>query len=137
MQVFVKDPAGATSSDVVVTVASNFLPHESDLSDPSNRKYVFAYHIDIENRGLRTVKLLSRHWWIIDAHDRVKEVEGQGVIGQQPVILPGESFSYSSYCVVATPSGRMRGTYSMLADGGETIEVPIPQFTLSSNTAVN
>jgi ApaG protein len=138
MNTFVKGPPGQDAkSDIVVRVVSAYLPQESDLSDPSDRKYVFAYHIEIENRGLRTVKLLTRHWWITDAHDQVREVEGEGVIGKQPVITPGQVFSYSSWCVLATPSGRMRGTYSMVATGGETVEVAVPQFNLSATTALN
>ncbi len=137
MNTFAKDPTGVASDDVVVRVVSSYVPAESDLSNPSARKYVFAYHIEIENRGERTVKLLSRHWWIVDACDRVDEVEGQGVVGQQPIILPGQTFAYSSWCVLATPTGRMRGTYSMLAEGGEVIEVPIPQFVLTATSALN
>jgi ApaG protein len=137
MNSFVKDPAGVGRGDVVVRVVCAHVPQESDLSDPADRKYVFAYHVEIENRGLRTVKLLSRHWWIIDAHDRVREVEGEGVVGRQPVLSPGQVFSYSSWCAIPTPLGRMRGVYSMLSDGGETIEVAIPQFILTTNTALN
>ena len=138
MNTFVKDPSGVDASNgVIVRVVSAYLPQQSDLSDPSDRKYVFAYHIEIENRGERTVRLLSRHWWIVDAHDQVREVEGEGVVGQQPVIMPGQAFSYSSWCVIPTPTGRMRGTYSMVATGGETLEVPIPQFSLAVNTALN
>jgi ApaG protein len=137
MNTFVKVPAGVASGDVVVRVVSSYVPQESDPPTSSGRRYVFAYHIEIENRGGRTVKLLSRHWWIVDARDRVDEVEGQGVIGQQPVILPGQTFSYSSWCVLATPTGRMRGVYSMLAEGGEVIEVPIPQFVLTASTMLN
>lgn len=132
-----KDPTKGVDGDVVVRAVSAFVPHESDLSDPSDRKYVFAYHIDIENRGTGTVRLLSRHWWIVDAHDRVQEVEGQGVIGQQPLIAPGQAFSYSSWCVLATPAGRMRGAYAMLTETGDVIQVPIPQFVLSATTALN
>ncbi len=138
MRSFSNESAGKDGSrDIVVRVVSAFMPSESDLSDPADRKYVFAYHIDIENQGRRAVRLLARHWWIIDAHDLVREVDGQGVVGQQPVIQPGQVFSYSSWCVLPTPTGRMRGTYSMLAGSGETIEVAIPQFSLDANAMLN
>jgi ApaG protein len=137
MDIPIKDPTGDADGDVVVRAVSAFVPHESDLSDPSDRKYVFAYHIDIENRGTGTVRLLSRHWWIVDAHDRVQEVEGKGVVGQQPVILPGQAFSYSSWCVIGTPAGRMRGAYSMLTEAGDVIQVPIPQLVLTVRSALN
>ena len=133
-----KDSAGGQAThDVIVRVVSAYMPQESDLSDPLDRKYVFGYHVEIENRGARMVKLLSRHWWITDARDEVREVEGEGVVGQQPVIMPGQVFGYSSWCVISTPAGRMRGTYSMVTDAGETIEVPIPRFSLIANAALN
>lgn len=124
-------------SDIVVRAVSAYMPDESDLSDPDEKRYVFAYHVEIENRSSRPVKLLSRHWWITDGDQGVREVQGEGVVGQQPVIAPGQVFSYSSWCVMPTPSGWMKGTYSMLVTGGETIEVPIPLFGLSTPTALN
>jgi len=124
-------------SDIVVRAVSAYMPDESDLSDPDEKRYVFAYHIEIENRGSRPVKLLSRHWWITDADQGVREVQGDGVVGQQPVIAPGQIFTYSSWCVMPTPSGWMKGAYSMLVSGGETIEVPIPLFSLSTPAALN
>jgi ApaG protein len=125
------------SSGIVVRAVSAYMPDESDLSDPGDRKYVFAYHIEIENLSTRTVKLLSRHWWITDAVQAVREVQGEGVVGQQPVIAPGQVFSYSSWCVMPTSSGWMKGTYSMLGANGETIEVPIPPFSLATPSALN
>lgn len=125
------------ANDILVRAVSAYMPDESDLSDPDEKKYVFAYHIEIENQGSHPVKLLSRHWWITDADQGVREVQGEGVVGQQPVIAPGQVFSYSSWCVMPTPSGWMRGAYSMLVAGGETIEVPIPLFSLSTPTALN
>jgi ApaG protein len=123
--------------DIVVRVVSAYLPEESDLADPSDSKYVFAYHVEIENQGLRPVKLLSRHWWITDARQAVREVEGEGVVGQQPVIAPGDVFSYSSWCVIPTPSGSMRGNYTMVTAAGEALEVPIPAFSLLTPAALN
>ena len=123
--------------DIVVRVVSVFRPDESDLSHATDKKYVFSYQIEIENRGSRTVQLLSRHWWITDGRQEVREVEGEGVVGEQPVIAPRQVFSYSSWCVLPTPSGWMRGTYSMVATGGETLIVPIPAFSLSTPDALN
>ena len=123
--------------EIVVRAVSTFRPEESDLSHATDMKYVFSYQIEIENRGARTVQLMSRHWWITDALQEVREVEGAGVIGQHPVIAPGQIFSYSSWCVLPTPSGWMRGTYSMVATGGESMVVPIPTFSLATPYALN
>jgi ApaG protein len=123
--------------DIVVRVVSAYLPEESELANPRNRKYVFAYHIEIENQSLQPVKLLARHWWITDARQAVREVEGEGVVGQQPVIPPGDVFSYSSWCVIPTPSGSMRGNYTMVTATGEAMEVPIPTFSLLTPAALN
>ena len=134
----VKPPADLdANAEIAVRVVSAHIPDESDLSDPYDRKYVFAYYIEIENTGDRTVKLMSRHWWITDEHGQVREVEGEGVIGKQPVLAPGQVFSYSSWCVLPTPSGRMRGSYSMADLSGESFEVPVPQFNLTASAAVN
>jgi ApaG protein len=124
-------------SGVVVRAVGRYLPEESGITEPGDTRYVFTYTIDIENRGDRAVKLLSRHWWIIDARQDVREVEGLGVIGQQPVINPGESFRYSSWCSLPTSSGWMRGIYSMMNARGEIIEVPIPAFSLTTPQALN
>jgi ApaG protein len=137
MSSFTEQSSDASATEVFVRAISTYLPEESDLSDPNERKYVFTYQIEIENRSHRTVKLLSRHWWITDARQNVHEVEGEGVVGQQPVIEPGQVFTYSSWCVLATPSGWMRGTYSMVTTHGESIEVPIPAFGLAIPSALN
>ena len=133
--------AEATDSEenggVVVRAASTFRPDESDLYHATDKKYVFSYEIEIENRGPRTVQLLSRHGWITDANQDVREVEGDGVVGQHPVIAPGQVFRYSSWCVLPTPSGWMRGDYSMVATGGDTFDVPIPTFSLNTPHALN
>ena len=123
--------------DVVVRAVGVFRPEESDLSHATDKKYVFAYQIEIENRGSRTVQLMSRHWWITDARQDVREVEGEGVVGQHPVIAPGQIFTYSSWCVLPTPSGWMRGSYSMVATGGATLEVSVPTFSLATPHALN
>ena len=116
------------SETVEIKTVSRFLPEQSDLS--ANR-YVFAYHITISNRGEQTVQLLTRHWIITDAEENVQEVRGEGVIGQQPVLRPGESFEYTSGCSIATPVGTMKGSYQMVADDGTHFEAEIPPFTLS------
>ena len=116
------------SETVEINTVSRFLPEQSDLS--ANR-YVFAYHITISNRGEQTVQLLTRHWIITDAEENVQEVRGEGVIGQQPVLRPGESFEYTSGCSIATPVGTMKGSYFMQADDGRQFDAPIAEFTLA------
>ena len=118
-----------TDTDMVeIKAVSRFLPDQSGL--PENR-YVFAYHITITNRSEQTVKLLTRHWIITDAEDKVQEVRGEGVIGQQPELRPGESFEYTSGCSIATPVGTMKGSYFMEAADGRQFDAPIAEFTLA------
>ena len=116
------------SETVEIKTVSRFLPEQSDLSAS---RYVFAYHITITNRGEQTVKLLTRHWIITDAEDKVQEVRGEGVIGQQPELRPGESFEYTSGCSIATPVGTMKGSYFMEAADGRQFDAPIAEFTLA------
>jgi len=105
--------------------------HLAEQSDEADERFVFSYTITITNQGPQTVQLLSRHWIITDANNHVQEVKGKGVIGEQPVIKPGESFEYSSGTVLATQVGTMSGSYLMqVLDGGE-FTVPVPQFVLS------
>ncbi|SDX96046.1 Co2+/Mg2+ efflux protein ApaG [Hymenobacter psychrophilus] len=117
-----------TTQGVTVSVITNYLP---DYSSPGQEHYVFAYKIDIRNNSEYTVKLLRRHWFISDANGVVREVEGEGVVGQQPVLEPGESHQYVSGCNLKSGVGKMRGTYQMerLMDGNE-FDVEIPEFTL-------
>ena len=103
----------------------------ADQSDPANDKFVFSYTITITNSGDIAVQLVSRHWIITDAEHRVQEVKGLGVVGQQPLLQPGESFEYSSGAAIATSVGTMHGTYQMRADDGHTFDATIPPFTLS------
>src|SRR5512145_1541220 len=103
----------------------------ADQSDPDRQHYVFAYTIKITNTGTVAAKLLSRHWVITDADARVQEVKGLGVVGQQPLIKPGESFEYTSGANLPTAVGTMRGTYQMVAEDGHAFEAEIPMFTLS------
>ena len=103
----------------------------AEQSDPAANRYVFAYTIRIENVGTVAAQLISRHWIITDGDSRVQEVRGLGVIGEQPLLQPGESFEYTSGCQLETPVGTMRGSYQMTADDGTQFEAPIPEFTLS------
>lgn len=118
----------------MVRAEATYRPEESDLDEG---KYVFSYRIEIENQGVRTVQLVSRHWWITDAHQVVREVEGEGVVGQQPVIGPGQVFSYSSWCMLPTSTGWMRGIYHVVAAGGERLEIPISPFGLAVPHSIN
>ncbi|MEW5865005.1 MAG: Co2+/Mg2+ efflux protein ApaG [Pseudomonadota bacterium] len=106
-----------------------YLPEQSD---EAARRYVFAYTMTIRNVGALPAQLISRHWIITDAEGRVQEVRGLGVVGQQPVIAPGQAHRYTSGTAIATPVGTMRGAYQMLAADGTRFEAPIPEFTLAA-----
>ncbi len=120
-------PYEARTRDLVVRVRPYFLP---DQSDPQDRKWVWGYDVEIENHGAEVVQLISRHWVITDALGRVEEVEGDGVVGEQPVLKPGEAFRYTSGCPLTTASGVMEGEYRMVTADGETFEALIPPFSL-------
>lgn len=115
--------------NIRVVVVPNFL---DDESEPSESRYLWAYHITIENKGSEAVQLLSRHWRITDSRGRVREVRGAGVVGEQPVIQPGSTFEYTSGAPLETPSGFMTGTYQVRAVSGENFEIEIPLFALES-----
>lgn len=102
-----------------------------EQSDPGSERYVFAYTVTIQNNGAEPAKLLSRHWIITDADNNTQEVRGDGVVGEQPRIKPGEGFQYTSGTVLETPVGSMRGTYKMQSEDGECFNATIPMFTLS------
>jgi ApaG protein len=114
--------------DITVAVKSAYL---AEQSDPARRQYVFAYTITITNTGEVAAQLISRHWIITDAEQQVQEVKGLGVVGQQPLLQPGESFEYTSGTSLPTAVGTMRGTYQMVAGDGKTFDAEIPLFTLS------
>jgi ApaG protein len=102
-----------------------------DQSDPDERRYVFAYTITIRNRGKTPARLLGRHWVITDANGKVQEVRGEGVVGEQPHLMPGQGFRYTSGAVLETPVGSMHGAYQMLSDSGERFEAPVAPFSLA------
>jgi len=103
----------------------------AEQSDPSADRYVFAYTITIANSGTVAAQLISRHWIITDAHNATQEVKGLGVVGEQPLLRPGESFEYTSGTALATPVGTMQGSYQMVAEDGNKFEAEIPSFMLS------
>ncbi len=113
---------------IAVTVSPQYLPEQSA---PENSLYAFAYHITIENNGSKPAQLISRHWIITDSYNRVKEVQGQGVVGEQPRLEPGESYQYTSGVVLDTETGTMEGSYQMQTDGGDSFDVAIPTFLLA------
>jgi len=118
-----------TTRAIRVTVKPSFL---EDQSSPDENYYVWAYRVQIENQGPETVQLRDRYWRITDGFGRVQEVRGPGVVGEQPVLKPGERFEYTSGTPLATPSGIMLGTYRMETAAGESFEVEIPAFSLDS-----
>ena len=117
----------ATTGGITVSVETAYIERDSD---PDNQYFVWAYRIKIENNSVNTVQLVSRHWMITDALGRQQEVRGAGVVGEQPVLAPGESFTYSSGTPLHTPSGFMCGTYAMRADDGRVFNIEIPAFSL-------
>jgi ApaG protein len=124
----------ATTRGVRVKVRARYIP---ERSDPLAGRWFFAYQIKITNRGHETVQLLSRHWIITDANGSEEEVKGPGVVGEQPVLAPGESFEYTSFCPLGTPFGAMHGTYQMITESGTQFDATIAPFSLSEPLAVN
>jgi ApaG protein len=119
----------ATTGAITVTVQPFFLTEESA---PDDHRFVWAYHVRIENKGAKTVQLLRRTWQITDGGGKLQEVHGDGVIGKQPVLKPGQAFEYASGCPLQTSSGFMVGTYHMVTEEGEPFDVSIPAFSLDS-----
>ncbi len=117
-----------TSHDILITTKINYLPEQSD---EARDRFVFSYTINISNHGNIAARLLSRHWIITDAFNHVQEVKGPGVVGEQPLLHPKQSFEYTSGTVLPTPVGTMHGSYQMIADDGVQFDVEIPKFTLS------
>lgn len=114
--------------DIRIQVATSYI---DDQSEPDSDRYVFAYTITISNSGSVAAQLISRHWIITDANGKVQEVNGDGVVGEQPYLSPGEEFRYSSGAVLETPVGAMQGIYRMEADGGIAFDATIAPFTLA------
>lgn len=124
----------ARTNDILVQVESTFLP---ERSNSLQRNFFFSYRIRIANESDTVVQLLSRHWIITDANGEVEEVVGPGVVGEQPVLAPGEAFEYTSFCPLPTPFGTMRGSYRMVTESGEDFDVEIAEFELSQPLTLN
>ena len=118
-----------TTQSITVSVEAFYLDEQSD---PEDAHFVWAYHVRIENNGQETVQLLTRHWRITDSLGNIQEVQGDGVVGEQPVLSPGQSFEYTSGTPLSTPSGIMVGTYQMETGAGNRFDVKIPAFSLYS-----
>jgi ApaG protein len=113
---------------ITVSAQASYVPEQSNADDG---RYVFAYTITITNTGSVAARLISRHWIITDSDNKVQEVRGLGVVGEQPLLQPQESFEYTSGAAIATPVGTMRGSYQMVAEDGNSFDAPIPEFMLS------
>ena len=120
-------PDAATTEDVTVRVSVSYLPEQSE---PGRGRWFWAYHIRIENGSDRMVQLLTRHWVITDGRGVRHSVEGEGVVGEQPLIAPGASYDYVSGCPLSTPTGAMQGSYRMIGEDGRRFDVAIPRFAL-------
>jgi ApaG protein len=118
----------AKKYEIDVRVQTQYVP---DQSEPGAGRHVFSYTIDITNVGTVAAQLISRHWVITDADGQVQEVRGLGVVGEQPLLEPGQTFEYTSGCALATPVGTMKGSYQMTAEDGSQFEAPIPEFVLA------
>jgi ApaG protein len=123
-----------TTNGIRVQVSSQFLP---DRSSPKEGQYVFAYHITITNVGTDTAQLISRHWIITNADGETEDVQGPGVVGEQPVLKPGEHFDYTSFCPLKTNVGTMHGSYTMVTPDGEAFQAKVAPFTLAVPHALN
>ncbi len=129
-------PSGVATGPhgIQVQVTSTYV---AEASVPAEGRYVFAYEVTIRNLGPRTTRLLDRHWLITDADGDVQEVRGDGVVGQQPLLAPGESHRYTSGSVLTTPVGSMQGSYGFIDETGERYRTPIPTFTLAQPGQLN
>jgi ApaG protein len=114
--------------EITVSARANYVPEQSNADQG---RFVFAYTITITNTGAVAARLISRHWIITDSDNKVQEVRGLGVVGEQPLLQPQESFEYTSGAAIATPVGTMRGSYQMVAEDGNSFDAPIPEFMLS------
>lgn len=128
------NPSVALTEGIRVTVTSRYLPEQSM---PRNHRYVWAYTVRITNEGAEAATLRTRHWIITDARSKVDEVKGPGVIGEQPRLEPGDSFQYTSGCILQTSRGTMHGTYQMVRDDGRGFDAEIAAFTLTMPSELN
>jgi len=126
--------SNAITNGIRVTVSSNYIPAQSA---PKARRYVFAYTVRIANEGTEAAQLKSRHWIITDGNGKIEQVKGPGVVGEQPMLRPGEHFEYTSGCVLETPRGSMEGTYQMLRSDGTEFDATIAPFALMLPYSLN
>jgi ApaG protein len=126
--------SSALTQGILVTVESEYIPERSSIS---SRQFAFAYTVRIANQGETAAQLRSRHWLISDSNGTVQEVRGEGVVGEQPLLQPGQQFEYTSWCVIATASGSMRGTYHMVRPNGDAFEAEIAPFRLGLPPTLN
>jgi len=126
--------SSALTHGIRITVSSTYVASQSA---PKSQRYVFAYTVKIANEGTETAQLKSRHWVITDGRGKVEEVRGPGVVGEQPVLKPGEHFEYTSGCVLETPRGIMHGTYQMIRPGGGSFDATIAPFSLALPYTLN
>ena len=122
----------ATTQAIQVDVEPQFL---ADRSDPMRNRFFWAYTVTVTNKGARTVQLVARHWRITDGQGRLEEVKGAGVVGEQPILKPGDKYRYTSGCPLTTASGFMSGSYKMVDEEGRSFEIDIPTFSLDSPQA--
>ena len=126
--------SSAQTRGILVTVRSQYIPEKSSATA---RQYAFAYTVTIANRGTITAHLEIWHWIIIDSEGDVQEVWGEGVVGAQPVLQPGEEFEYTSWCMIATPTGTMRGSYQMVTADGDRFDAEVAPFKLTPTSLLN
>jgi ApaG protein len=126
--------SSALTEGILVTVESEYIPERSSVS---SRQFAFAYTVRIANQGSEAAQLRSRHWIITDSNGDVQEVRGEGVVGEQPLLQPGQHFEYTSWCVIATASGTMRGTYQMVRPDGGGFDAEIAPFRLGLPQTLN
>lgn len=116
------------SNDIVVVVTPHYLP---EPSEPNQQRYLFSYRVQVRNNSAQAAQLISRHWVITDADQNTQEVRGLGVVGKQPLIVPGEVFEYTSACPLPTPFGSMKGSFHFVGENGVPFDVRIDEFVLS------
>jgi len=126
--------SSALTRGILVTVQSRYIPEKSSIGA---RQFAFAYTVTIANRGTVKTQLISRHWIITDSEGDVQEVRGDGVVGAQPVLGPGEEFEYTSWCMIATPAGSMRGSYQMVTSDGDRFDAEVAPFRLTQASLLN